>query len=144
VACQNRAVPAPRVESADVIGNNRFEGEEKALRTAFQRYSIATYVSHFDGFAGERFDLDPLAAGSPVVRVKIVPGKLGDDTHILGYTMRQTQAGWKAIDVTADSSISQVAAQQEEIRSLVRSSGADGLLARLKQKTTELSDGSVR
>jgi phospholipid transport system substrate-binding protein len=144
VACQNRAVPAPRVESADVIGNNRFEGEEKALRTAFQRYSIATYVSHFDGFAGERFDLDPLAAGSPVVRVKIVPGKLGDDTHILGYTMRQTAAGWKAIDVTADSSISQVAAQQEEIRSLVRSSGADGLLARLKQKTTELSDGSVR
>jgi hypothetical protein len=35
-------------------------------------------------------------------------------------------------------------AQQEEIRSLVRSSGPDGLLARLKQKTTELSGGSVR
>ena len=67
-----------------------------------------------------------------------------DDTHILGYTMRQTQAGWKAIDVTADSSISQVVAQQEEIRSLVHSSGAGGLLTRLKQKTTELFGGSVR
>jgi phospholipid transport system substrate-binding protein len=119
--------------------------QQDLLKTAFQRYSIATFVSHFDGFAGERFDLyPPAAAGSPVIRVKIVPGKPGDDTHILGYTMRQTQAGWKAIDVTADSSISQVVAQQEEIRSLVHSSGAGGLLARLKQKTTELFGGSVR
>src|SRR5579864_354809 len=113
--------------------------QQAALKTAFQRYSIATYVSHFDEFAGERFELyPPAAAGEPVVRVKIVPGKPGDDTHVLGYTMRQTPAGWKAVDVTADSSISQVVVQQEEIRSLVRSSGADGLLARLQQKTAEL------
>jgi phospholipid transport system substrate-binding protein len=119
--------------------------QQAALKTAFQHYSIATYVSHFDAFGGERFDLYPPAtAGSTVVRVKIVPGKPGDDAHILSYTMRQTPAGWKAIDVTADSSISQVVAQQEEIRSLLRSSGADGLLARLTQKTTALSSGSVR
>src|ERR1700733_5561595 len=28
--------------------------QQAALRTAFQHYSIATYVSHFDDFAGER------------------------------------------------------------------------------------------
>jgi ABC-type transporter MlaC component len=93
--------------------------QQAALKAAFQHYSIATYVSHFDAFAGERFDLYPPAGGSDaVVRVKIVPGKLGDDAHVLGYAMRQTPAGWKAIDVTADSSVSQVVAQQEEIRSL--------------------------
>jgi phospholipid transport system substrate-binding protein len=119
--------------------------QQTALKTAFQRYSIATYVSHFDDFAGERFELyAPAAAGDPVVRVKIVPGKPGDDTHVLGYTMRQTPAGWKVINVTADSSISQVVVQQEEIQSLVRSSGADGLLARLQQKTAELSGGAVQ
>jgi phospholipid transport system substrate-binding protein len=89
--------------------------EQAALKAAFQRYSIATYVSHFDDFAGERFDLyAPAAGGNPVVQVKIVPGKLGDDTHVLRYAMRQTPDGWKAIDVTADSSISQVVAQQEK------------------------------
>jgi phospholipid transport system substrate-binding protein len=89
--------------------------EQAALKAAFQRYSIATYVSHFDDFAGERFDLyAPAAGGNPVVPVKIVPGKLGDDTHVLRYAMRQTPDGWKAIDVTADSSISQVVAQQEK------------------------------
>jgi phospholipid transport system substrate-binding protein len=119
--------------------------QQAALKTAFQRYSIVTYVSHFDDFVGERFELYPPAAGGdPVVRVKIVPSKPGGDTHVLGYTMRQTPAGWKAIDVTADSSISQVVVQQEEVRSVLRSSGADGLLARLQQKTADLSGGALR
>jgi hopanoid biosynthesis associated membrane protein HpnM len=118
--------------------------QQAALKTAFQHFSIATYVSHFDDFSGERFDLYPPAAGGDtVVRVKIVPGKPQDDTHVLGYVMRQTAGQWKAVDVTADSSISQVVAQQEEIRSLFKNSGAAGLLARLQQKTAELSAGAV-
>ena len=117
--------------------------QQAALKAAFQRYSVATYVAHFDDFNGERFDLTPPAVGgNPVVRVKIVPGKPGDETHTLGYTMRQTPAGWKAIDVTADSSISQVVAQQEEIRAVVRSSGTGGLYKRLQEKTAELSGGA--
>ena len=114
--------------------------DQAALKTAFQHYSIATYVAHFDEFKSEKFELTPPAAGSdPVVKVKIVPGKAGDDAHVLGYTMRQTGGAWKAIDVTADSQISQVVAQQEEIRSLVSRSGPGGLLARLQEKTAELS-----
>jgi phospholipid transport system substrate-binding protein len=119
--------------------------QQAALKAAFQRYSIATYVSNFDEFGGERFALSPPAAGGdPVVKVKIVPGKPGNDTHTLAYVMRQTAGGWKAVDVTADGSISQVAAQQEQIRSLVKSGGVANLLARLQQKTAELSDGTVR
>jgi phospholipid transport system substrate-binding protein len=119
--------------------------QQGALKTAFQRYSIATYVSNFDGFAGEKFELTPPSAGAdPMVRVKIVPGAPGDDTHVLAYAMRQTATGWKAIDVKADGTISQVVAQQEEIRALVTSRGVAGLLARLQQKTAELSGGAVR
>jgi phospholipid transport system substrate-binding protein len=119
-------------------------GQQAALKTAFQRFSVATYVANFDDYGGERFDLAPGAGGDPVVRVRIVPGKSGDETHTLAYAMRQTPSGWKAVDVKADGSISQVVAQQEEIRSLVRSGGAAGLLARLQQKTAELSGGAVR
>src|SRR5580692_6699030 len=110
-----------------------------ALKSAFQRFSVATYVANFDDYGGERFDLAPPAGADPVVRVKIVPGKQGDETHVLAYTMRQTPGGWKAIDVRADGSISQVVAQQEEIRALIRSGGTAGLYARLQQKTAELS-----
>jgi phospholipid transport system substrate-binding protein len=118
---------------------------QSALKAAFQRYSVATYVANFDDFSGEKFELYPPAAGGdPVVRVKIVPAKPGDETHVLGYAMRQTQAGWKAVDVTADGSISQVAAQQDQIRSLMKSGGVAGLLARLEQKNSELSGGALR
>lgn len=115
-----------------------------ALKTAFQRYSVATYVANFDDYGGERFDLTAPAGADPVVRVKIVPGKQGDETHVLAYTMRQTAGGWKAIDVRADGSVSQVVAQQEEIRALIRSGGTAGLYARLQEKTAELSGGAVK
>ena len=117
--------------------------QQAALKTAFQHYSIAIYVSHFDDYAGERFDLSP-SAGDSVVRIKIVPGKPGDETHVLAYAMRQTGGVWKAIDVKADGTISQVVAQQEEIRALVKSSGTAGLIARLQEKTAELSGGAVK
>jgi phospholipid transport system substrate-binding protein len=118
---------------------------QAALKTAFQHYSIATYVANFDDFGGEKFELYPPAAGGDaVVKVKIVPGKPGDDTHTLGYVMRQTGGVWKAVDVTADGSISQVVAQQEEIRALVKTGGPGGLFARLQQKTAELSGGAAK
>lgn len=119
--------------------------DQAALKTAFQHYSIATYVANFDDYGGEKFELYPPAAGGdPVVKVKIVPGKAEDETHVLGYMMRQTAGGWKAIDVTADSSISQVVAQQEEIRALVKAGGPSGLYVRLQQKTAELSGGAIK
>jgi len=119
--------------------------QQAALKAAFQRYSVASYVANFDEFSGEKFELYPPAAGAnPVVKVKIVPAKPGDETHVLGYSMHQTPTGWKAFDVTADGSISQVAAQQDQIRSLMRSGGAAGLLARLQQKNAELSGGALR
>jgi phospholipid transport system substrate-binding protein len=118
--------------------------QQAALKTAFQHYSIATYVAHFNEFDGERFDLSSATGGEQVVRVKIVAGKAGGETHALGYVMRPTAGGWKAVDVTADSTVSQVLAQQEEIRSLFKKGDAPGLLARLQEKTAELSGGGVR
>lgn len=120
--------------------------QQAALNSAFQHYSIGTYVAHFDTYAGERFELLPSAtsAGNPIIQVKIVPGKPGDETHVLGYAMRQIGGTWKAVDVTADSSISQVVAQQAEIRSLFTRYGASGLLTRLQEKTAQLSGGTLR
>ncbi len=66
--------------------------QQAALKAAWQRYAIASYASTFDSFSGERFELYPRRTpmACTLVRVKIVPGQPGDDTHVLGYTMRQT------------------------------------------------------
>jgi phospholipid transport system substrate-binding protein len=118
--------------------------QQAALRVAFQRFSIAKYVANFEDYTGERFELLPPAAETDrVVRVKIVPGSPGGQTHVLGYVMRQTAEGWKAVDVTADG-ISVVAVQQAEFRAVIAMGGIAHLLARLQQKASELAGEAPR
>ena len=119
--------------------------QQKALKTAFERYSIATYVANFDDYSGERFDLLPPAEiGDTTVKVRIVPGPSGGDAHTLGYVMQQTDGKWKAIDVIADGMISQGTVQKAEIRAVVGLSGVPGLIARLQKKVEEMAGGPLR
>jgi phospholipid transport system substrate-binding protein len=119
--------------------------QQAALKTAFQRYSIATYVANFDDFSGERFDLSPPVDGKDtVVQVRIVPGPSGGDVHTLGYVMQQTVGKWKAVDVVADGFISQGTVQKAEIRAVLALNGTAGLLARLRQKVVEISGEALR
>jgi phospholipid transport system substrate-binding protein len=119
--------------------------QQKSLKTAFQRYSIAIYVANFDDYSGERFDLSPPADGSDmVVKVRIVPGSSGGDVHTLGYVMQQTDGKWKAVDVIADEIISQGTVQKAEIRAVLALSGPAGLLARLQQKVLDISSETAK
>jgi phospholipid transport system substrate-binding protein len=58
--------------------------------------------------------------------------------------MRQEGAGWKVIDILAEGSISRVAAQRSEMRSVLAGSGGPGLLVSLRRKTAELSGGILQ
>lgn len=117
--------------------------QQAALQTAFARYSIATYVSQFDSFGGERLDVLPglrtLPTGQPVLHTQIVSG----DTHVIDYVMRQTPDGWKATDVLLDGTISRVAVLRSDFRRLLARGGADALTAFLQQKTADLSGGAT-
>jgi phospholipid transport system substrate-binding protein len=57
----------------------------------------------------------------------------------LSYVMRQTPAGWKAVDVLADGSISRVAVQRSDFRALLANGGSPALVASLEQKVSELA-----
>ena len=63
---------------------------------------------------------------------------------MLAYVMRQTVGGWRAIDVLAEGSVSRVAAQRSEIRSVLTDGGGPGLLVSLRRKTAELSGGILQ
>ena len=119
--------------------------EQTALGDAFRRYTIASYVSNFADYSGERFEVLPgvAAAGNDrVVNTQIVTAS--GRPHLLAYVMRQTGGGWRIVDVLAEGSISRVAAQRSEIRSLLSDSGGPGLLISLRGKTAELSRGILQ
>lgn len=111
------------------------------LDDAFTQYTVANYAEQFDGWSGERFEVDasrPATGGSVVVPSRIVP-KNGEPTEI-DYLMRQDTGGeWKIVDVLLDGTISQVAVRRSEFVSILRRDGPTGLLHQLASKTAALA-----
>ena len=75
------------------------------------------------------------------MRTQIV--RRNDSPVEIDYVMRQTAAGWKAVDVLSDGSISQVAVQRSDFRGLLASGGAPALQAGLQRKVATLSNGAL-
>lgn len=116
--------------------------QQLALTEIFRRYTVASYVANFNGFSGEKFDILPqtrAVGDDQVVATQIVP-TTGDPTRI-DYVMRRSPAGWKAVDVLLDGSISRVAVQRSDFRALLGSADASRLIASLRTKTEALEAG---
>ena len=119
--------------------------QQAALADAFRRYTIASYVSNFDDYSGERFEvLSGVAAvgDDRVVKTQIVTAS--GQPHLLAYVMRPSGGEWRVVDVLVEGSISRVAAQRSEIRSVLSDGGGPGLLVSLRRKTAELSGGILQ
>jgi len=119
--------------------------QRAALTNTFNRYTVSNYVANFDSYNGQSFRVLPetraLPNGEVVVRTQIV--RRDDSPVEIDYVMRRTPAGWKAVDVLSDGSISQVAVQRSDFRELLASGGASALQAGLQRKVSTLSNGAL-
>ncbi len=119
---------------------------QQELMAAYERYAVASYVANFDSFSGQSFRILPngrtLPSGEQVVPTELVPGNGGKPVRI-DYVMRQTDDGWKAVDVLLDGSISRVAVERSDFASLLSDHTGAALLAKLQQKVSDLSGGEM-
>ena len=152
---QRFAALAPVVDRAFDIGallqavvGPRWAGlppaQQSQLLDVFRRYTIATYVSNFDNFGGEKLEMLPdsrTIGADQVVATQIVPAG-GAPTRI-DYVMRRGPSGWKAVDIYLNATISQVAVQRSDFRSLLSAGDAGPLIASLKRKIADLSGGTL-
>lgn len=117
--------------------------QHSELRTAFRRYTTASYVSSFDAFTGQRFEVSPDTRALPnneqVVTTRIIPAS--GDAHRLDYVMRQNNGAWQVADVLADGTISRVAVQRSDFRRLLTQGGSAALVASLRSKAAQLAGG---
>lgn len=138
-------LPAVLAVSVGPSWANLSPDQQSRLLEAFRRYTVASYVANFDSYAGQNFSVSPdtrsVGAGQVVVQSHITPVK-GDATE-LDYVMKQTDAGWKVVDVLAAGSISRVAVQRSDFRHLLASGGGNALLTSLQRKTSDLSGGAL-
>jgi len=108
------------------------------LLDAFTAFTVASYVANFDSYSGEKFEVLPQtrkAGNDVVVETRIVP-PAGDPTR-LDYVVH----GDKVVDILLDGSISRVAVQRSDFRSLIGSGDPAPLIAMLRTKTAGLAAG---
>ena len=113
--------------------------DQKALVEQFSRLTIATYANRFDGWSGERFDVQPApeARGeNRIVHSTLVRPK--GDPIVLNYLVHSTEGGWKAIDVYLSGTISELSTRRSEFGTLLRNGGPSALIDSLKQRADKL------
>ena len=118
--------------------------QQAQLLDVFRKYTVATYVANFDSYGGERLETLPDSrsiGADQVVATQIVPSS-GTPTRI-DYVMRRGATGWRAVDIYLNGTISQVAVQRSDFRSLISTGDAGPLVASLQRKVADLSHGTV-
>jgi phospholipid transport system substrate-binding protein len=114
------------------------------LLDVFTQFTVASYVANFDDYNGERFDVLPdtrRVGADEVVQTRLV--QASGDPLKLDYLMHQDGDGWKIIDVLLNGSISRVAVQRSDFRSLLGNGSADPLIASLRNKVSRLEQGQT-
>jgi phospholipid transport system substrate-binding protein len=116
--------------------------QQSALVEQFSRMSIATYASRFDGYDGERFEVDPATEprnANRIVKTRIVQ-KQGEPV-VLNYLCHETPEGWKAIDVYLSGTVSELATRRSEFASILKGGGAQALIDSLKSRSDKMLAG---
>jgi phospholipid transport system substrate-binding protein len=117
--------------------------QQKRFSDVFARYTISNWANRFDDFNGERFEVDPnpvANANGTIVQTKMI--KSDGDKVTLNYLMRQAASGsWQVIDVYLSGTISELATRRSEYGGVLQSSGADGLIKLIEDRTAALRTG---
>lgn len=118
------------------------EGQQQSdFLQAFEQFSVATYASRFDGYAGERFETraeQPLEHGDVAVRTALV--KSDGSLVTLDYVVHQVEGGWRIVNVVADG-VSELATRRAEYGSIIKQSGFERLLASIREKVAAYASG---
>jgi phospholipid transport system substrate-binding protein len=121
------------------------EAQKTTLTTAFRRYTVSSYVANFNSYNGQSFQVSPtvrtVGNGDVVMQSRLL--RTNDSPIRLDYVMRRFPAGWQAVDVLTDGSISRVAVQRSDFRDLLMAGGASALANGLSHKVGNLSCGML-
>jgi len=117
--------------------NSLAPADQKALASAFEKMTIATYAHDFDGYSGERFTISPNVAvrgDHKLVQTSLITPT---ETHAFNYVMHAVGGRWMVIDILLEGYVSQMATKRSEYAATVGQGGAAALVTKLNA----ISDG---
>ena len=109
--------------------------QQGTLVEQFRRLLVRTYSASLSGFRDQEIEYRPLgsASGDTEVLVRSFLRRPGAEPLTIDYTMEDSLAGWKVVDITI-AGVSLVQNYRETFAAAVRSGGIDGLIKSLSDK----------
>ncbi len=114
-------------------------GEQERMVEIVTRLSVTTYAARFDGYSGESFRIvseQPAPRDTRLVNTEIV--KSDGETVQLNYLIRETESGWRIVDVYLDGVYSELALRRADYAATLKRSGFEGLFAALEKKVADI------
>ena len=105
---------------------------------AYGRYLTAVYASQFDGYSGEKFEVQ---GEEKIRRGMLVKSRIVKSDGVpvtINYLVHDNLVGWQIRDVYETGTISELATQRSDFAQILRTSGIDGLIAALNKKADAL------
>lgn len=115
------------------------KSEKAEVAKAFQRMSISTLATLFDGYNNEHFETNGVKDGPSKTKLVITDLVKSDKSKInITYVTRKFRDGWRIIDVVVDGGISEMKVRQSEYNLVLKKMGIPGLVNLLNNKADEL------
>ena len=106
----------------------------------FQKLSVATYASRFDGYGGEKFvelSAEQLKKGRLLIKTEL---QRPDDTPVrLDYLMHQKEGDWLIISVIANG-VNDLSLKRAEYATVIEDKGFDGLVGDVSAKIANMEN----
>lgn len=118
------------------------EADRKTLTDAFSRMTIATYAARFNGYGGEKFQTlgqQDIRRRTLLVKTQLVTS---EEPVGLSYLMRETDNGWKVIDIYLKGTYSELATRRSEYSSLLGRDGLQQLVALIDKRVKSYETGN--
>ena len=116
------------------------ERQRAELTELFADMSVANYAARFDGYDGERFEIlgeEPGPREAVLVQSRLV--RPDEEPIQLNYLLRESEDGWRIIDVLLDARYSELARQRAEFAAVLRDGGVPDLVTTLERKIAQLT-----
>lgn len=131
-------VPAMTKGAVGVSWDKIPADQQAQMTDAMARMMTATYASRFDDFTGEKLEVIGVAAQGADTLVKTQIVQSNGKVVPINYLMR----GGKVVDIHLDGTISELAGRRAEFGAILKSGGANALIASLNAKSQKLMAGS--
>jgi phospholipid transport system substrate-binding protein len=116
--------------------------ERTRWRELFRQFTIANYAANFDRWADQRFEILGEEAGTSDTRAVRTRVRSSDHEDVdLTYRLRQTDAGWKIVDVYLKGTVSELALRRADFTAVLDREGFAKLASTVRARLDDLAAG---